>query len=490
MVYVSWKWRKFYKELPRPAPHWYMGHIGLVTPDTLIIRLKEFLDQCGPIIGVWMPFGYTPMVSVADADAFRTVMSTNNTPKGMIMRFFERGLSIVDPLAAGWLGTGLLTSNGDLWKSRRDMITPTFHFHILQNYMSVFQSRSRVMVSRLNKLVADSKNINKSYDIFPLCTDFTLDVIGACAFGLDLGCQTNPEPSNYVSAIREVTGLLWTRIFHPLYQSPIFYALCAQGWKWRRLIKVVHQLPERLIRERRAYIEKHGEELESKKKLDFLDMLLTVKDENGEGLSELAIRNEVDTFLFEGHDTTASALSWTLYLLASHPEFQDRARAEVDSILGDNEDVTYDQAKNKFEFLEACIKEALRLFPPVPFIVRNNDQPLNLCGYDIPVGTEIVLLIYAIQRSATYWKNPDSFNPDRFATDGIKHPFAYTPFSAGHRSCVGQVFAMLEEKIVLAMLLKNFEFGWDNSVLVDPETHIILRPRHGVFLRIRPRSKL
>jgi len=490
MVYVRWKWSQFFKEVPHPHPtHWWMGHMGLVTPDTLILRLKEFLDQCGPIIAIWLPHGYTPMLALADADAFRTVMSTNNTPKGMIMRFFERGLSLIDPIASGWLGTGLLTANGALWKARRDLITPTFHFQILQNYMSIFQSRTKILISRFDKLAKEGGS-EKSHDVFPYCTDCTLDIIGACAFGLDLGCQTQPEPSHYVSAIREITELVWKRIFHPLHQSPLFFAISSAGMKWRRLIKTVHQLPDRLIKERRAYIQEHGAEIDARRRLDFLDMLLTVTDEEGNGLSELAIRNEVDTFLFEGHDTTASALGWTLYCLAANPEYQKRARMEVDDILSvGHEEPTYDEAKNKFEFLEACIKESLRLYPPVPFIVRNNETPLELCGHIIPAGTEVVLMIYAIQRSAQYWKDPDTFNPDRFATDGIKHPFAYTPFSAGHRSCVGQVFAMLEEKTILSMLLRNFEFELDHSKPIDPETYIILRPRFGVHVRIKPRRR-
>lgn len=489
ILYVEWKWSRFYRELPRPDPHWFMGHIGLVTPDTLIIKLQSFLDQLGPIIAVWMPRGYMPIVVVADADAFRTVMSTQNTPKGMIMRFFELGISLLNPTASGWLGTGLLTSNGDLWKSRRDLITPTFHFQILQNYMSIFQSRTKILVSRFQKLAELQQTTEeKSHDIFPLCTDCTLDVIGACAFGLDLGCQTEAEPSHYVQAIREITQLVWTRIFHPLHQSPLMFALSSEGFKWRRLIKTVHQLPERLIRERRKYIETHGEEIDGKRRLDFLDMLLTVKDENDQGLSELAIRNEVDTFLFEGHDTTAAALAWTLYCLASNPEQQSRARAEVDQVLHDHDEPTYDEAKNKFDYLEACIKESLRLYPSVPFITRNSEVPLDLCGYNVPAGTEIVLLIYSIQRSAKYWTNPNQFNPDRFANEGIKHPFSYTPFSAGHRSCVGQVFAILEEKTILSMLLKNFEFELDTSKPIDPETYIILRPRYGVYIKIKPRK--
>lgn len=484
---MQWKWGAFFKNTPHVPGHWFWGHIRITTPDELITVVTRLLEQAGStVLAVWMPPGYAPFLGVADADAFKQVMSQKNTPKGLTMRFFERGNNLFDRLGSGWLGTGLLTSNGDLWKSRRDLLTPSFHFTILQNYMQVFQSRTAILIDRMTQL---SQKPSESHDIFPLCTDCTLDIIGACAFGQDLKCQVQKEPSDYVKAIRSITEMVFRRIFSPIYQSPIAFSVSPAGWKFGKLVRTVHELPERLIRERRAYIEAHPGELDQKRRLDFLDLLLTIVDEEGNGLSDLAIRNEVDTFLFEGHDTTAAALSWTLYCLAANPEYQRRAREEVDRVLADHDAPTYEEAKNGFEFLELIIKESLRLFPPVPFIVRNSTEDLDLSGHKVPRGTEMILLIYAIQRSARYWEDPDTFRPERFVEEGIKHPFAYVPFSAGHRSCIGQVFAMLEEKTIISMLLKNFEFTLDTSVPIDPETYIILRPRHGVKLFITRRKK-
>jgi len=457
----------------------------MVKPEEILFRLKEFYAKCGPVMGVWLPWGYAPRLGINDADSFRTIMSVQNTPKGNIMTFLEFGTDLWDALGSGWLGTGLLTANGDLWKARRDLITPAFHFQILQNYMSIFQSRSKTLANRMMKL---SANGTQSYDIFPLCTDCTLDIIGACAFGLDLQCQTGQEPSNYVKAIREITDLVYHRTFNALHQNRILYSLSSSGRKWKRLVNIVHELPDRLIRERRAYIATHAEELEEKKRLDFLDLLLTVKDETGEGLSELAIRNEVDTFLFEGHDTTAAGLAWTLYCLASHPEYQKMVRDEVDQILGEREEPTYEEAKSKFEVLDSVLKESLRLYPPVPGIVRNAHTDLQLGNFLVPSGTELAIHIYAIHRNERWWKDPETFRPERFKTDGIKHPFSYLPFSAGHRSCIGQIFATLEEKTILVMLLKRFEFTLDESTPVIPENHVILRPKHGIKLFIKPRK--
>jgi cytochrome P450 len=485
IIYVQWKWGRFFREVPSMPASRLIGHLGMIPPEELIQRLKEFYDKCGGVMGVWLPIGYSPRLSLNDADAFRVIMSQNNTPKGLIMQFFEYGTDLFDAVGSGWLGTGLLTSNGDLWKSRRDLITPAFHFQILQNYMQIFQSRSETLANRMLKYSGQGK---ESFDIFPLCTDCTLDIIGACAFGLDLGCQTEEEPSHYVKAIREITEVVFQRTFNALHQNRILYALSSAGRRWSRLVRTVHALPDRLIRERRAYVRDHQEEIEHKKKLDFLDLLLTVQDENGQGLSELAIRNEVDTFLFEGHDTTAAGLAWTLYCLAAYPEYQDRARAEVDRVLKDHDAPTYEEAKSQLEELDLIVKESLRLYPPVPFIARNSTVDLELNGYHIPAGTELMLQIYGVQRNAKYWKDPETFRPERFREDGIKHPFAYLPFSAGHRSCIGQIFAMLEEKTILAMLLKRFEFTLDTSTPIDVQTHVILRPKHGIKLFIKPRK--
>ena len=147
----------------------------MIKPDEFVSVVSGYLQTYGSIIAVWMPPGYSPFLGIADADAFKQVMSTRNTPKGFLMRFFEKGNNIFDRLGSGWLGTGLLTSNGELWKARRDLLTSTFHFQVLQNYMQVFESRTRTLADRLTKL--DDGNY---HDVFPLCTDCTLDVIGMC----------------------------------------------------------------------------------------------------------------------------------------------------------------------------------------------------------------------------------------------------------------------------------------------------------------------
>lgn len=427
------------------------------------------------------------------------------------MEFVEYGTSIFDALGSAWLGRGLLTSNFALWKSRRDLLTPAFHFQILQNYVHIFQTRAATFADRLDKLIdKDSTESKKSINIFPLCTDCTLDIITACAFGVDIGAQkdrtydkdwtskdedggilkssASHDYEPYIRAIHEISELVYLRSFNGLVYNRIIYALTPAGRRSGKVVSILNGVADGLIKERKEHLQSHPEAISNKKRLDFLDILLTAKDENGEGLDDLAIRNEAATFLFEGHDTTASAIAWVFYLLASHPEYQRQVQEEIDQVLGDADAPTYEQAKGQLELLELCIKEALRLYPSVPFIVRNNDVEMNLNGYNVPVGTEITMLIYSVHRLPQYWQEPDRFWPERFKLHGIKHPFAYIPFSAGHRSCIGQVFALLEEKIVLASLLKKFEFRIDESVpRPDLQTHLISRPSNGVHVFVKRR---
>ncbi|XP_029071225.1 cytochrome P450 4A24-like, partial [Monodon monoceros] len=168
---------------------------------------------------------------------------------------------------------------------------------------------------------------------------------------------------------------------------------------------------------RKAHLQKEGEleKVRSKRHLDFLDILLFARMENGSSLSDRELRAEVDTFMFEGHDTTASDISWTLYALASHPEHQQRCREEIQSLLGDGTSITWDHL-DKMPYTTMCIKEALRLYPPVPFIGRDMSKPITFPdGRSLPAGIPLSLSFYGLHHSPKVWPKPGVFDPSRFA---------------------------------------------------------------------------
>lgn len=245
-----------------------------------------------------------------------------------------------------------------------------------------------------------------------------------------------------------------------------------------------------------------------KGRLAFIDILIEQHLRTPTAFTELDIREEVDTFMFEGHDTTAMSMIWTLYLLGKHPEVQERVQAEIDQVWanGDQQEAAGDDEEEsnsagwsmrqlrELKFLEACIKESLRLFPSVPFIGRLATEEMPLSdGQVIPKGSTIFLFIYSIQRDPKYFLRPDLFLPDRFLAQASSasrtNPFAFVPFSAGPRNCIGQKFALQEEKVILATVLRHFRLESVqelDKVLIHPE--LVLRPKNPINIRFVPRE--
>lgn len=217
--------------------------------------------------------------------------------------------------------------------------------------------------------------------------------------------------------------------------------------------------------------------------------------------------------MFEGHDTTSAAISWTLFLLGSSPEYQERVVEELDSIFGDDTE-TPATMKNLLDmrYLECCIKDALRLFPSVPMMARMVGEDVTiskskrkipnfslpayntLCfqgGKLVPAGTQAIIMTYALHRNPRVFPKPEQFNPDNFLPENCagRHPFAYIPFSAGPRNCIGQKFAILEEKAVISTVLRKYKIeAVDRREDLTLLGELILRPKDGLRVKITPRK--
>ena len=163
--------------------------------------------------------------------------------------------------------------------------------------------------------------------------------------------------------------------------------------------------------------------------------------------------------MFEGHDTTTYGLLWTVHLLGRHPEVQRKVHDEIDQVLSEEESITKDKLR-KLVYLEQVIKEAHRLFGSVPFVMRNLSHDCEVDGYVLPKGLDVAVAIFNLHRNPHVWKDPETFDPNRFTKENSanRHPFAHIPFSAGPRNCIGQKFALQEEKVLLSLLLKKYRF--------------------------------
>nr|XP_021524543.1 phylloquinone omega-hydroxylase CYP4F11 isoform X1 [Aotus nancymaae] len=336
-----------------------------------------------------------------------------------------------------WLGDGLLLSAGDKWSHHRRMLTPAFHFNILKPYVAIFNKSVNIMHDKWQRLASEG---SARLDMFEHISLMTLDSLQKCVFSFDSNCQK--KPSGYISAILELSAFVEKRNQQILLHSDFLYYLTPDGRRFRRACRLVHDFTDAVIQERRCTLPTQGTDdfLKDKAKsktLDFIDVLLLSKNEDGKELSDEDIRAEADTFMFGGHDTTASGLSWILYHLSRHPEYQERCRQEVRELLKDCEpiEIEWDDLA-KLPFLTMCIKESLRLHPPVPAITRRCTQDMVLPdGRVIPKGIACLISIIGIHYNPTVWPDPEVYDPFRFNPEKSKErsPLAFIPFSAGPR---------------------------------------------------------
>uniref|UniRef100_A0A8D1IKD2 Uncharacterized protein n=2 Tax=Sus scrofa TaxID=9823 RepID=A0A8D1IKD2_PIG len=490
-TYTSYDNARRLRGFPQPPKrNWFLGHLGLVSVGSRIVLwgqvdgLQEWSSGVGLGSGTAENEGgqgvpFLIHSSVLPSQAFPT--SSAIAPKASVFYDFLKP----------WLGDGLLLSAGDKWSSHRRMLTPAFHFNILKLYMKNFNDSVNVMHAKWQHLVTEGHN---RLDMFEHISLMTLDSLLKCVFSFHSNCQE--KPSQYIAAILELSALVAKRHQQIFLHLDFLYYLTPDGWRFHKACRLVHDFTDAVIQERRNTLPTEGIDdfLKAKDKaktLDFIDVLLLTKDEDGKRLSDEDIRAEADTIMFGGHDTTASGLSWVLYNLAKHPEYQERCRQEVHELLRDREpkEIEWDDLA-QLPFLTMCIKESLRLHPPVTVISRRCTQDIVLPdGRIIPKGVICLISIFGTHHNPSVWPDPEVYDPFRFDPENIKgrSPLAFIPFSAGPRNCIGQTFAMTEMKVVLALTLLHFR------VLPDKEEprrkpELILRAEGGLWLQLEPLS--
>ncbi|XP_058448438.1 cytochrome P450 4C1-like [Malaya genurostris] len=398
-----------------------------------------------------------------------------------------------------WLGEGLLTSKGERWFQHRRLITPTFHFNILDGFCDVFAEHGAVMVKCLEPFADTGKPVN----VFPFIAKAALDIICETAMGVKVSAQTGGE-NEYVEAIYDVSALFLQRMIRPWLYSDFIFKLSKYGRKQKEVLNIIHGYTKKVIRDRKEALQRKrvtagseatlaevtGDIYGAKKRLAFLDLLLQGNEKNNQ-LTDDDVREEVDTFMFEGHDTTSAGMSWALFLLGLHPDVQDKVHQEIDSIFAGSDRPATMKDLNEMKLLDRCLKETLRLYPSVSLFGRTLSEDVTLGGYHIPAGTLVGIHAYHVHRDERFFPDPEKFDPDRFLPENMetRHPFAYIPFSAGPRNCIGQKFALLEEKSVISSVLRKFRIRAANTREEQQINHeLITRPKDGISLFLEKRN--
>uniref|UniRef100_A0A8D0XBM5 Uncharacterized protein n=1 Tax=Sus scrofa TaxID=9823 RepID=A0A8D0XBM5_PIG len=327
-LYLHRQWLlKALQQFPSPPSHWLYGHSREFQEESELPPLLKRVEKYPSACALWL-WGTRAMVLVYDPDYMKVVLARSD-PKN----------SVVYRLLIPWIGCGLLLLNGQTWFQRRRMLTPAFHYDILKPYVGLMAKSVQVMLDKWEQLVAQDPRL----EIVGPVSLMTLDTIMKCAFSHQGSAQTDGNSHSYIQAIRDLNDLLFSRVRNVFQQNDVIYRLSPEGRRSHRACQLAHQHTDRVIQLRKAQLQKQGEmeNVRKKRHLDFLDILLLAQMEKGNSLSDTDLRAEVDTFMFEGHDTTASGISWILYALASHPEHQQRCREEIQGLLGDGTSITW-----------------------------------------------------------------------------------------------------------------------------------------------------
>lgn len=368
----------------------------------------------------------------------------------------------------------------------RRLLTPAFHFEVLRTYVRIFQDSTDVLLEKW------STQGRGEVELFHHVSLMTLDSILKCALSYNSECQIQDKKNPYIKAVYEACDEIISRVMNPLLYSDVIYGMTPGGRKIAQDCALTQAKAKEVIRERRAALQDTDEQekLKKKKRFDFLDILLAARDEDGNSLTEEEITSEVMTFMFAGHDTTASSISWTLYNLARFPEHQDKCREEIEEVLGSKEELEWNDL-GKLKYVLLCIKESNRLYSVVPQISRVLEKPYEIDGKMVDEGTLVVSQIFALHRSPHVWQDPEKFDPLRFTNENMKgmSPYAYVPFSAGSRNCIGQSFALAEIKTAIAVILRKFQLSVAPQNIIpdeDLQPHLILRAKNGIVVNISP----
>uniref|UniRef100_A0AC34QNC6 Cytochrome P450 n=1 Tax=Panagrolaimus sp. JU765 TaxID=591449 RepID=A0AC34QNC6_9BILA len=476
-AYSLWKHLEFRKRLegiPSPRSYPILGHSTIVKPD-----VQGFVDQ---IMGMANIYPENPRMVLFWAGPVPLLMIYSGE---LLKPIFTESVHFNKPflydMLVPWLGYGLLTSPLEKWRNRRKLLTPTFHYDILKNFVHVFNKQAEILVQQLKK-VADK---DEPVEISKYVTLCALDIICETSMGKCVDAQLKAD-SDYVKAVSTINDIIQNRQKNPLLWTDFTFWLLGQKKEHDWALNILHNFTKKVIAERKEEM-KNEKNSECCERLAFLDLLLAM-EEKGE-ITGQDLQQEVDTFMFEGHDTTASGINWALHLLGNHPEEQEKALAEIGEVIGDSPEVTFEHL-GKLKYLECIIKESLRLQPSVPIFARVLGEDQELGGFNIPKGTQILVNSYLIHRDPSQWVDPDVFKPERFLPENSvgRHAFAFVPFSAGGRNCIGQRFALMEEKTVLTNILKNFKIvSTKRRDQLGFKTELILRPIDGVHVSLSSR---
>jgi cytochrome P450 len=367
-------------------------------------------------------------------------------------------------------GKGLLTSDGSFWLRQRRLAQPAFSRQRMMKLDDVVIPAAQAMLDRWEDVARKDDPLDVDGEMMRLA----LEVVGKALFSIDL----SKDAKRLVDAVLTALDYIVGRARNPTSLSNLSFIITPRKARFNAAVSTLNMTVYELIAERQA-AEDPGD--------DLLGMLLKARDpETGSPMTPEQVRDEVITILIAGHETVASALTWSWYLLAQHPEQRERMQSEVHDRLGSQPPTTASLAD--IPYTGQVFAEALRLYPPAWLITRKSIEEDQISNHNIQPGALIILSPYTIHRHPEFWQQPETFDPERFSTEQEKSRprYAYIPFGGGPRLCIGDQFATIEAQLIMAMVTQRFRLELLPHRPVEADPLVTIRPKHGLPMKVVP----
>ena len=431
---------------PPSTPRFHKIRRGLRAPHVVA---HELLDEYGDFV-CWR--GFADLYVVNHPDFIRPVLSKSYE------HFSKRNIDY--RVLAVVMGNGLVSNDGPHWEKQRALMQPLFSHRNVDGFDETINALTSSLMNQWDAQAGDGV-VWLDRDMGRL----TFAIVGSTLFGSDI-----ERHAGEVAEILDVVNLAANdprALMTLLPWIPTPYNLRFKRAK-RRLDRIVHGF----IAARRRAGTGGG---------DILDRLLDARDkETGEPIDETQIRDEVVTLMLAGHETSANAVTWTLYLLATHPEVEARLTEVLDAHLSGAPATAADLPS--VPYLKQVVQESMRIYPPVWGYSRRAEREAEIGGYVLPAKAYVAVVPYALHRHREFWPHPERFDPDRFHPNRAqaRHSYCYLPFGAGPRTCIGAGMAMLETQLVLAQIVQRFKVRVVPDHPIETAARITLRPRYGL----------
>lgn len=443
---------------PGPKRHFPTGNLAEFNRDTIKFMLEN--RQYGPLTLFY--FGPYPAYVINDADLNHEVLleSTAAYKKAELTR------TVLNPI----LGNGLFTSEGDFWKRQRKLVQPSFHAKRIGEYAAIMARYASDLADEWAGLVNSPRPIDLDMQ------RLTMRIIAKTLFDADI----NKDASGVGEAVRESLALV-EESFKQIFVLPEWMPT-PHNCRLKAAVTRLDKLIQGFIDARRASGEDKG---------DFLSLLLSARDaDDNSQMTDKQVRDEAMTLFGAGHETTAVTMTWTWYLLSQNPQVEAKLHDELDRVLAGRLPTLADLPN--LPYTEMVIKESMRLYPAAWGVTRSTAQDVTLGGFTIPKERVLFVNVIGMHYDPQYFADPQKFIPERFSPENEKDipKHAYIPFGGGPRVCIGNSFAMLEARILLATLAQRFKIALMPGFEVVPDRQFTLKPKYGMQMIVKERQPM